>query len=394
MIDEVAELRLLAALADNPDWIFKVSEQLFFGDRIAVFKAIRESYTTYGEVSTEGVERFLGRSLPAGFEAARGQKPEPLIDKLKILSKKRQLSEISNRLNVLLMQNDPNIEEIYQTLSFQPLSVEDDSSLRPGVVEFFSDLRRKKNGQYRFIRTGLRLLDHMLGGEWGRKALTIILGQGGGGKTALIGNSMLNMARQGQPVLCFSLEMPRDRLISRMVAALTEIDNRDLKNGSVSESQVPSIEEAVHCIENLPIYILDRPGMTVSEIVSQVRIHKELYGIEAFFVDYLQIVGATSDDEVMSLGYIAQQIRNAAVRYDVAAIVLSQQNRGYDGLASIFGSGRVGHIADVVFELRTDGDEKNNEDQRIVTIDFHKNRDGPLGSQAIRYEPKYLRFEG
>lgn len=392
--DEVAEIRLIAALMDHPKYIIKVGENLFTKERIALFRALRDAYLHYGDVTSEGIENYLRRSLPGELEAARGSKPEPIVDHLKTVAKKRQLASITDKLTALLMQPDPSMEDIQQTLRFEALVTEDDSSLIPGIQEFYADLTRKKNGQYRFVKTGLRLLDHMLGGEWGRRALTVILGSGGAGKTALIGNSMLNMARQGQPVLCLSLEMSRDRLISRMVAALTDIDNRDLKGGAINEQQMAPIDEAVAIIQALPIYIIDRPGMTAAEIVNQVRVHKELYGIEAFFVDYLQIVGTTSDDEVMSLGNIAQQLRNAAVKYDCAAIVLSQQNRGYEGLSSILGSGRVGHIADVVFELKSSKDDAASDEQRIITIDFFKNRDGPLGSQSIFYRPKVLRFDG
>lgn len=393
MIDPTSEFRLLAALIDYPDYIFNINEKLFTDVRVPLFKAIKEAYLKYGEITHEGVEHCYGRGVPGELDAARGAKPEPIIDRLQSLQKKRQLAEISNNLNILLAQPDPTLDDIQRVLTFDIEGAGIDSSIQSGISEFISDFNQKRRGQYKFVRTGLRILDHMLGGEWGRKTLSVIIAQPGSGKTALICNSMLNMAMEGQGSLFISIEMPKDRVVSRLVAGLSETNNRDLRAGSVEESQMEAIDTALGRLQSLPLYIIHKTGITVQEIINQIRLHKEQYNIDAVFVDYLQIVGRDESDDVNVLGKITQALRDAAEKYDIACILLAQQNRMGEGQSSIFGSSKVAWIADNIIEIRgREGDISD--DLRVMDIDAKKNREGPLGAQAIQYQPKYLRFLG
>ncbi len=394
MIDAASEYRLLASCIDIPDTLLQVSDKLFTGDRVPLFHAMRQAYAKYGAVTYEGVEVFLGKPAPGELEVVRGAKPEPVIDRLRSLYTKRQLAELSNRVNILLAHPNPTMEEIRQALVFETESPEIDSSIQSGVLEFIKDFNQKKDGNYKFVRTGLRILDHMLGGEWGRKALTIIIARPGSGKTALICNSMLNAAFEGQGSLFISIEMPKDRVVSRLVAGIAEINNRDIRAGSVGEDNLGIIDAAVERLQGLPLYIVHKTGITTQEIVNQVRIHKERYGIDSFFVDYLQIIGRDESDDVNELGRITQALRDAAEKYDVSCILLAQQNRMGEGQGSIFGSSKVTWIADNIIEIKGREEDEANDDLRIMDIIAVKNREGPLGMQAIQYQPKYLKFLG
>jgi replicative DNA helicase len=303
--------------------------------------------------------------------------------------------QVSNDLSVLLNMPEINRDEISRALHMKAITINEDSSVTPGINGFVADFSQKQSGKYRFIDTGLSFLNMMLGGEWPRQGLSIVLGQAGGGKTALVCQSIVNMARLGIPSLFISLEMTKAKLVSRFVANMANIDGLKLRNGKVDEEDKPRIDAALMELQTLPIYIIDNPEMTCDDIVYQVRLHKELYGIEAFFVDYIQIVTRQSrnnDDLVEELGYIAQRFRNVAKMESLAAVVLSQQNRQFKGLQSILGSGRIGHIADTAFEIKLE-DSPTNDDSRTCMLDFHKNRDGPVGEAICTYRPRYLRFE-
>ncbi len=357
---------------------------------------MRECFMVYGDLALEGVERFYGSHVPQQLEAARGAKASPIIDKLVTIATKRQLLDMSIALERLTYEPEIDIEQVRQTTAFAPILANQDTSLTNGVFEFVSDLTRKRTGQYQFIQTGLPFLDYMLGGEWPRQALSVVLGQAGGGKTALVCSSMLRMAKLPKPIpaLFISLEMRKRQLVSRLVANLKHIDGIRLRKGEVTADELIQIESAIEEIQSLPLYIDDRPGLSVGEIITQMREHRDRHGIQIVFVDYLQIIAhSQADNQSETLGYITQQLRTAAVDLDMAAVLLSQQNRGYQGLASILGSGRVGHIADCVFEIKMDV-ESANDDLRLAQFDFLKNREGPLGRQTTSYLPKYLSFEG
>jgi len=181
--------------------------------------------------------------------------------------------------------------------------------------------------------------------------------------------------------------MPEDRVVSRLVSGMSGINNAAIRAGAVED--VNLVDEAVQELQKLPIHIIHKTGITVQEIINQIRTHKELYNIDAFFIDYLQIIGRNEEEDARELGKITQALRDAAEKYDVAGIVLAQLN--YEG--NIFGSSKVQWIADNVIEISnaTDGDEMS-DDLRLMNLDAKKNREGPIGAQVVRFVPKYVQF--
>jgi replicative DNA helicase len=395
LLDDVAEYRLLGAVIDQPEEILKFAPELFTGIRVRLYEAMKATYIKDGCISYEGVRRFYRDPIPQEIDAARGGKISAILDHLIDLATKRQLVMIQEQIAVSLQQPYINREEISRLLQLRPIMTREDSSLTSGISRFVSELQRKKSGQYKFISTGIRFLDHMLGGEWPRQGLTIVMGESGAGKTALVTQSILNMARLGQPTVFISLEMPQHKLIGRLVAQIAQIDGNKLKRGDINAEDQKRADSALEELQSLPIYIVENPEMTVDDIIYTVKTHKETHGIQAFFVDYIQIITQRNvkRDETGSevLGDLAQKLRNLAVTEDMAAIVLSQQNRVHKGLASILGSGRIGHIADSVFEIKMDV-MSTNDDKRNGEISFSKNREGPVGGCQIYYKPKFLQF--
>jgi replicative DNA helicase len=392
--DEAAEYRLLGAIVDDPKLALHLKADLFSGERKFIFESMIKAYTHYeGELSYEGVERFYGAMLPPEIEISRGAKPAALIERLAELATKRQLLDLSNRVTVMLATPNLSRDEVIHNLQLPPIDTSEVSDLTDGVNGFVSDLGRKRSGTYKFVDTGLDFLNLMTGGEWPRQALSVLIGQAGGGKTALMCQSSLNMSRMGIGNLVISLEMPKPRIISRYVANMANVNGLNLRRGVVTNEELSRIDEALEELQTLPIYIIDNPEMSAADIVYQVKLHKDLYGIDAFFVDYLQIVsdsGRHANDMFSELAYVAQMFRNVAKIEDVSAIGLAQQNRQFKGLASIAGSSRIGQTADTVIEIKLDGID---DDKRPCALDFLKNRDGPVGEAVCTYRPKYLRFE-
>lgn len=394
--DEIAEYRLLGSFIDNPSYTFKVTRDLFSGERQYVYDAMRKTYAHYGEISSEGVARFYGKDLPQTVEVSRGSKPDAIIDRLIDLATKRQLADLQNRLTLILAQGDVDRKELHEVLQLDPVIYTEDSSITPGIDRYVAITQQKRNGDYRFVSTGMRWMDAMMGGEWNRQGLTVIAGKSGGGKTALICQSALNMARTGTPVYIASLEMPRDKLVARFVANMASVDGNQVKMGVVSKDDQQRMNDALMELQTLPIFIEDDPGLNVDQIIYSIKSHAKNKGIRAFFVDYLQLIGNadfSSDENTARLyGYLCHRLRTTAVQEDISGIILSQQNRGFKGLDSLLGSGRIGNIADTVIELHADDSISDN--TRQYMFEWLKNREGPIGSVGpIIYRPRFLRFD-
>src|SRR4030095_9069819 len=83
------------------------------------------------------------------------------------------------------------------------------------------------------------------------------------GKTAFILNVAQNAAIQAQvPVAVFSLEMAKEQLVARMLAAEGYIYAQRLRNGRLSPDDFSRLAKATGILSSAPIWIDDTPGMT------------------------------------------------------------------------------------------------------------------------------------
>lgn len=402
MVNSTLEYKTLAVLLKRPEFTRFLNENLFSGERALVFRAMRSCYVNVGGASQEAVELYYGRPLPPEVLSAYDALPEgelkgklnSYVLVLRDLSLRRSLSDVHNRVSMLLSDNQPlSLDRVKHAIKVESPVVNNSSDIGDGVVDFLEDLQTKINGEYKFTSTGIDYLDKFIGGEYARKGLTTIMGGSGGGKTSLVLDSMVKMAtKYGIPTLFISLEMSKAKLVMRMVANLTGIDGLKIQNGDLTESEKEKIEDAVRTIQRLPIYIIDDPKMSLDSICFEVEKHTKEYNIRAFFVDYLQIIPSDvpmSDHE--KYGHFAYTLRTVAVDNDIAAILISQQNRTGDGLSSLLGSSRPIHISDIVLEL--DLDVKSNES--IKTVNFHvlKSRNSGTGSFIGVFDGRTMSFK-
>lgn len=395
LADSNAEFRLLAAGVQDPPFLLTLQETLFTEDRVELYKAMVRSYNRHANITYEGVMNLYGKALPPELEMARPSRSSGLIEYLADLALRRQMVRMVNEVNVMVARpGEIDKNALQQVVRVQPILATDSSATTEGISRFTADLHRKSNGTYRFVDTGLPFLNVMLGGEWPRQGMSVIIGASGGGKTALVCHSSLNMARLGIATLVISLEMPKERLVSRYVANMASVNGLALRSGKITDDERQRVNTALEEFASLPIYILDNPTLSATDIANQARRHRDEFGVEAFFVDYLQNIGwedgSAATDEHMYLGRVTQQLRNVARQEDMSVILLAQQNRQFRGIQSISGSGKVGNIADTVIEIVL---KPGDDDQRQCELDFHKNRDGPTGPSVCTYRPAYLRFE-
>lgn len=389
-VDAEAEYRLLASCIHNPHYLLAINDRLFTGTRRSLFVHMREVYQQYGSVTYEALR--LRTEVPSELLIARLVPPDSVIEYLQSLALKRYLSGVKRKLDELLYQSHVTPEEIQVALRVPEYYTSRDGSLLDGIQQCLGDMQARKSGSYSYIKTGLPFLDAMLGGEWPRSGLSVIIGQAGGGKTALICQSALEMAKSGIPVLIFSLEMPKAKLVHRFLTLLTSIPSMRLRKGDLTPEEQVVLDDALVALQGLPLYVIDDSSLDHHQIEYYVRSFYQQYGIQAFFIDYIQIVKPPANKESMfeSLGEIAQTIRNVARHLSIAAVVLSQQNRQYSGLDSVLGSSRIVHTADVVLEITSD--VQTTSDTRLVKLWFRKNREGPVGESSCVYEAPLLRF--
>ena len=245
---------------------------------------------------------------------------------------------------------------------------------------------RQELEDYEIIaKTGIDTLDKALGGGL-CMGLYSVGGLSGLGKTTLMMQIADNIARAGQDVLAFSLEMSKFDLISKSVSRLTLLSSIRKQNvglakstldimlgkrySSYSEAEQQNIQEAFNEFESeisKHLYIYEAKGdMTVlptdrdvRDVKSVIEQHIRVTGNHpVVIIDYLQILQPmdvrATDKQAVDANVKA--LRQIAKDYNLPVIAISSLNReSYDSpisMASFKESGSIEFSSDCLLGLQ------------------------------------------
>jgi len=254
------------------------------------------------------------------------------------------------------------------------------------------------------IPTGYTELDKLTSGLQPSE-LVILAARPSQGKTALALNIMENVAvRAGHPVAMFSLEMSRESLLQRLVAAIAQIDAHKFRTGHLSKQDWSHMTEALGTISSAPLWIDDSGSNTVLEIGAKARRLKRDKGLSLLVVDYLQLITARGrfgnrQEEVAS---ISRGLKGLAKELQIPVLVLSQLTRAPERnergpqLSDLRESGAIEQDADVVmfiyrphfFKAGATPEEREETELKIA-----KQRNGPVDSVKFVFRSRFTRFE-
>jgi replicative DNA helicase len=391
--DQAAEWRLLTSFIQNPELMHNVSSAVFTEERQHYFVALKEAYVRYGELSFEVLHIAFAGQIPPELLVPATASSRALLEELARIARRRQLHNAATVLAAEATKYEPDERRVEKVLAFDPVSPTHDSTLIPGAQRMLGDLGRKLDGTYSFTRTGIRFLDSLLGGEWLPKTLNIVMAKPGTGKTALVGQSMLEMARQYQTrSLFFSLEMSKEQLISRWVAYLLSLDATAIQFGRVDRAAAARIEEVVIYLQTLPMFVIDDPTVTLDTIRREIAAAAR-QGCRVVFLDYLQIVRHHANgNRNQDLGEVAVHLKEIAKEHNLAVVLLSQMNKGGEGLDAVRDSGEVSQVADTVIEMSPIDEFPDTNGNRAINLRFHKNRNGKLAVSTVIFHGPTQKF--
>ena len=253
------------------------------------------------------------------------------------------------------------------------------------------------------ISTGIRDFDNRFGGL-GKSTMSIWAGRAGMGKTAVALSFARNIARQGIPVLFYSLEMSKMQMLTRILCAECRIptDRMNLINPKLTEDDWERISQRTTDILNLPLYVEDTAGLTIEQIVSQVKAFRRKYPEMVLFIDYIGLVDTVNKksytNERDKLGHISRTLKNLSRSEDIPVQVLAQLNRQSESradhtpqISDLRGSGDLEQDADNVFLLyREDYYEPESPRAGEVDIIGAKVRAGSPGTVALAAQMHYM----
>lgn len=276
------------------------------------------------------------------------------------------------------------------------------------------------------LSTGFSDLDKMTSGLQ-NSDLVIIAGRPSMGKTAFAMNIVEHTAlNQDRPVLVFSLEMPANQLVVRMLSSLGKIDQTRMRSGNLLEDDWPRLSSAAQKLKKASLYIDDTAGISPFEMKNRIKkfIREEVERIRSelpkdsdlsmdeiinksqpslIVVDYLQLMNGTnaSEGRVQEISQISRELKGLARDYECPVIALSQLSRNVEQRpnkrpvnADLRESGAIEQDADVVtFIYRDEIYNEDSADKGIAEIIIGKQRNGPVGTCKLAFMGKYTRFE-
>ncbi|PWR04056.1 replicative DNA helicase [Meridianimarinicoccus roseus] len=292
----------------------------------------------------------------------------------------------------------------------------------------------QRDGGLAGVSTGLDDLDKKLGGLH-KSDLLILAGRPSMGKTSLATNIAFNIAKgyqkglrpdgtegtvNGGVVGFFSLEMSSEQLAARVLSEAAEVPSEQIRRGDMTEAEFRRFVEAAKTLEACPLFIDDTPALPISQLAARARRLKRTHGLDALFVDYLQLVRPASakDSRVNEVSEITQGLKAIAKELDIPVVALSQLSRQVEQredkrpqLSDLRESGSIEQDADVVMfvyreeyykEREKPGDDKLAEMQawqeameRVhgkAEVIIGKQRHGPIGSVELSFEGRFTRF--
>jgi len=271
------------------------------------------------------------------------------------------------------------------------------------AVDRIDELYQSDNA-YTGIPTGFDDFDDMTSGL--QKAdLVIIAGRPSMGKTSFVMNLVENAAiKHKQPVAVFSMEMPGDQLVMRMMASLGRIDSNKIRTGKLDDADWPRLTSAVGILNEAPIFIDDTPGLNPMEVRSRARrIHRE-HGLGMIVIDYLQLMQSAKgngENRATEISEISRSLKGLAKELGVPVIALSQLNRSLEQrpnkrpiMSDLRESGAIEQDADlIIFIYRDQVYNDDSPDKGTAEIIIGKQRNGPIGTARLTFLGQYTRFE-
>ncbi|MCH9813180.1 MAG: replicative DNA helicase [Epsilonproteobacteria bacterium] len=351
------------------------------------------------------------------------------IAEIKEKSIKRELVKLTSEIKSVAVDQDMPSEDVLDIVQKKLYEISMDATTKEfrdspemitSTIAHIHEMKKRGNNGVIGVDTGFRELnEHTSGFTEGQ--LIIIAARPAMGKTALTLNLAQKALDDGRGVAVFSLEMPAEELMLRLLSAKTSIPLQNLKVGDMSDEEWSNLTRASDEMSRQKLFVDDDGLININQMRSKLRKLKMQHPeISMMIVDYLQLMSGTGGkDRHLEVSEISRGLKLLARELHMPIIALSQLNRGVESrhdkrpmLSDIRESGSIEQDADIilfvyrddVYRMREEKEkkakaegqeykstyvEKPEEDAELI---IGKNRSGPVGIANIVFQKRFTRF--
>ena len=352
------------------------------------------------------------------------------VNEIKDKAIKRKLLTLTTEIKRVTVEEDlPSLEvvdivekKLYEiTQDSENDDFKDSKTVTFDTMEYIKEMKSRGNSVLVGVDTGFSELNKMTTG-FGKGDLIIIAARPAMGKTSFALNIVLNQIMHGNGVAFFSLEMPAEQLMLRLLSAHASIYLQKLRVGDLNDEEWSRLNASLDMMNNAKFYVDDGSGITINQLRSKLRKLKSQHPeIEIAVIDYLQIMNTAGRDRQAEVSEISRGLKMLARELEMPIIALSQLNRGVESrndkrpmLSDIRESGAIEQDADIIMFVYRDDvylykEEKEREkaakaegkefqstyvekEEEEAEIIIGKQRNGPTGHVKLLFQKKFTRF--
>jgi replicative DNA helicase len=416
MVDSAVIPRVLAILGHTSEVFFTADHQLIYAAILAVYERhnkvdpllVSDELERKNELNRAGGDLYL-YDLQA--RVVETESTEFYAQIVREKSTRRQLVQTGEQISNLARDQDKELRDVLDQAQegvFRLGQADNDQgfvSVGSIVNETLREIEElsHKHEQFIGIPTGFTDFDLMTSGLQ-RGDLIIIAARPSMGKSTLVLNMAQNIAiEQELPVAIFSLEMPTQQVLLRMLAAEAQINFGHLRTGRLTDEDWPGLTQAASSLMSVPIFINETRGVTVQTLRAEGRRLKgEHNNLAVIIVDYLQLLSSAGrySGRVEEISDISRTLKTLAWELDTPIIACSQLSREVEKrpdkrplLSDLRESGAIEQDADLVaFLYREDYYDEAADDQGTADLIIKKQRNGPTGTVRLEFNKTQMRF--
>ena len=270
-----------------------------------------------------------------------------------------------------------------------------------GVYDRLYKLTGEDKEQFKAIPSGFGMLDKYITGL--NKSDFILIGaRPAMGKTSFALNLAQNVTMMAKKkCIFFSLEMTKEQLAERLLAARAGVPSQKLRTGELSDDEWVRLGNAAGDYDKVELYLDDTASITVPEIKSRVR---RLKNVDIIIIDYLGLIQSATrkENRVQEVSEITRNLKMLAKDLNIPVVCCAQLSRGTEGrgkshkpqLSDLRESGSIEQDADIVMFLyredyyrnEVDEDKQDEIDANLTELIVAKNRHGAVGTIEMTFD--------
>ena len=374
--------------------------------------SLAERLEAKGELESVGGRPYILELANNSFALANWSYHAQIVNRQALL---RKLINAATRISALSYDAPDSTEEVIEKAEQLIFDVTDKQvktefrDLGSLMIEATQSLQQLANQKKRIqgVSTGFRNIDEILSGMRGGD-LIVLAARPGVGKTSFALNVAVNAAKLGTSVAFFSLEMPAEQLIQKIMCTEARVNLKKMRNASLTTADWQQLFNACNTLERLDFAIDDSSSLSIMELRTKARrqLHKR-EGEGLIVVDYLQLMESHGvyKDRHLEVAEFSRGLKMLAKELNVPIIALSQLSRRVDDrkdkrpqLSDLRESGSIEQDADVVMfiDRSVSAEEADNENRPSLgeaRIIIEKHRNGPTGSTSLAFQADYTRFD-